>query len=194
MRFKRYVYLITGAILMANLSACSGVKFEKYCSKDPLINLCMDYIGGWQYDESRGSYNSYAQVMFFPFKKGEKSSKAVMVVTLKDSSRVGLTPLSVEAVVDDLLAKRMKFKDAKILSRSKVRLLDSEAEVIELTYLALEDLLSIKSKLIPAREKIIIFQKGNNFYFLRYKNSAAEFNKYAPAFKHIVETIKIGNS
>ena len=88
-----------------------------------------------------------------------------MVITVKDSSKVGVTPLNVEAVVNDLLAKRMQFKDAKILSRSKMKLLDSEAEVIELTCLTLENLLSIKSKLIPVKEKIIVFQKDKNFIF-----------------------------
>jgi hypothetical protein len=176
---------------MVNLFGCSGVKFEKYSSKDPLINISMDYISGWQYDETRGSYSSYAQVMFFPFKKGQKSPKTIMVVTVKDSSRMEFTPLTVEAAADDLLAKRMQFKEARVLSKSKMKLLNTEAIAIELSYLTLGNLLSVNSKLIPVKEKVIIFKKNNNFYFLRYENSAEEFDKYSSAFMHMVKTIKI---
>lgn len=191
MKLKRYPCLIAGAILMVNLFGCSGVEFEKYDSKDLLINLSMDYISGWQYDETRGSYNSYAQVMFFPFKEGKKSPRIIISATVKDSSKVGFSPLTMEAAVEDLLVKRMQFKDAKVLSKTKTKLLNTEAMVIELSYLTLENLLNINSKLIPVKEKIIIFKKGNNFYFLRYENSAEEFDKYNSAFTHIVGTIKI---
>jgi len=176
---------------MVNLFGCSGVKFEKYSSKDPLINISMDYIKGWQYSETRGSYGSYAQVMFFQFKKGEKGSRVIMEVTVKDSSKIQLAPLTLQKVVDDLLAKRMMFKDAKVLSKSNMSLLNTDAIMIELSYLTLENLLSVNSKLIPVKEKVIIFKKNNNFYFLRYENSAEEFDKYSSAFMHMVKTIKI---
>ncbi len=176
--------------MMVNLFGCSAVKFEKYSSKDPLINISLDYISGWQSDETRGAYNSYAQVMFFPFKKGQKSPKAVIDLTVKDSSKVEFAPLTIEAAADDLLAKRSQFKDAKVLSKSKIAILNTEAAVIEVSYLTLENLLKVDSGLIPVREKIIIFQKDKNFYFLRYKNSAGEFGKYNKAFGHIIKSIE----
>lgn len=191
LKLKRYFCLITGAIIMTNLFGYGDEKFEKYSSKDPLINISMDYISGWQYDETRGSYNSYAQVMFFPFKKGEKSPKVIMAVTVKDSSKVGFNPPTVEAAEVDLIAKRMKFKEAKVLSRTKQEILNTEAIVIELSYLTLENLLNVNSKLISVQEKVIIFKKENNFYFLRYECPTEEFDKYSSAFEHIVRTIRI---
>lgn len=176
---------------MVNFFGCSGVKFEKYSSKDPLINITMDYISGWQNDEVRGSYNSYAQVMFFPFKKGEKGPRTIITVTVRDISKVEFNPLTAEAAVGDLLAKRMQFKKSRVLSKSKMKLLNTEAIAIELSYLTLENLLSVNSKLIPVKEKVIIFKKNNNFYFLRYENSAEGFDKYSSAFMHMVKTIKI---
>lgn len=190
-KLKRCLGLITGAIIMVNLFGFSDEKFEKYSSKDPLINISMDYISGWQYDETRGSYNSYAQVMFFPFKRGEKSPKVIMAVTVRDSSKVEFVPPTVEAVEVDLIAKRMKFKEAKVLLRSKQEILNTEAVVIELSYLTSENLLNINSKLIPVKEKAIIFKKKNNFYFLRYECPTEEFDKYSSAFEHIVRTIRI---
>lgn len=191
MKLEKYLCLIAGVILMVNLFGCSGVKFEKYTSKDPLINITIDYISGWQCNETRGSSNSYAQAMFFPFIKGQKSPRAIMVVTVKDSSKINLTPPTVEAAAEDLLTKRMQFKDAKVLSKSKMKILDTEAMVLDLSYLTLENLLNVDSKLTPVKEKVIIFKKNNNFYFLRYENSAEEFDKYNSAFAHIVNTIKI---
>jgi len=91
----------------------------------------------------------------------------------------------------DLLAKRMQFKDSRILSKSKMKVMDSDAAVIELSYLTLENLLKANSKLVTVKEKIIILSKGNKFYFLRYENSAKEFNKYKSAFMRIAQSMKI---
>lgn len=191
LKFKRCAYLITGAVLMANFFGCSGVKFEKYTGRDPLLNISMDYISGWQYNETRGSYNSYAQVMFFPFEKGRESPRAIMAVTVKDSSKAEFTPRTIDAVIDDLLAKRMQFKDAEVLSKSKTKLLNTEAAVIELSYLAPENLLNVNSGLIPVKEKVVIFKKEKYFYFLRYQNSAEDFNQFNKAFIRILRSLKL---
>jgi len=191
--FKKNISLAIGAFIMLNIFGCSGVKFNKYISKDSQINLSMDYISGWQYNETRGSLNSYAQVMFFQFKKGQKSSRAIMELTVKDASRMQPAALSLDAAAGDLLEKRMKFKDAKLLSKSTMRLLNTDAIAMELSYLTLENLLNVKSKLISIKEKIIIFQLKNNFYFLRYENSGKEFDKYNSAFMHMVKTAALNH-
>jgi hypothetical protein len=89
---------------MVNLFGCSGEKFAKYSSKDPQINISMDYIEGWKYDESRGSYNSYTQVIFYPFKKGAKSLKALIDLTIRDGSKMGLGSLTLDAAEKDIVA------------------------------------------------------------------------------------------
>ena len=190
---KKNFCLIIGVAIMLNISGCSGVKFNKYISKDNHINISMDYIAGWQYNETRGSHDSYAQTMFYQFKKGEKNSRAIMVVTVMDSLKMQPVSPALDIVVGDLLAKRMKFKDTKVLARSMTRILNTDAVVIELSYLTLENLLNVNSKLISVKEKIIIFKLSNNFYFLRYDNSSEEFNKYSSAFMHIAKTITVNN-
>lgn len=176
---------------MMNTFGCSAIKFEKYSSKDPLINISMDYIAGWRYSETRGADTSYAQVLFFPFEEGKKSPRVLIDLTVKDISKIKLEAPTLKAAEDGLLAKRMKLKDAKILSISKNKVLDAEATVIELSYLMLENTLDVKSKLIPVKEKIIISKKNNNFYFLRYESPAQEFSKYDSAFMRIARSMKI---
>jgi hypothetical protein len=193
MKFKlnSYLCLISGVILMANLFGCSAVKFEKYSSKDPMINISLDYISGWKFNETRGSFNSYAQVMFYPFAQGKKSPKIIMEVTVRDSSKMESAASTVEAAVQDLLAKRMKFKDAKVLLKSNKKVLDTQAVAIELSYLTLENLLKIDSRMITVKEEIVIFKKDNKFYFLRLTAPQEEFDKYKSAFARMVRTIKI---
>jgi len=190
---KRNLCLTIGVIIMFNLFGCLGSKFDKYISKDNQINLSMDYPMGWKYSETRGSYGSYAQVMFSPFKKGQKSSRAIIDVTVRNSSKVqGVSP-TLDMLLGDLLVKRMQFKDAKVLSKTTLRLLNTNAIVVELSYSTLENLLNVNSKLISVREKVIIFKLGNNFYFLRYENSNEEFDKYNLAFMHMIGTITLNN-
>ena len=173
---------------MMNFLGCSGVKFDKYCSKDPMINVCMDYIAGWRYDATRGAYNSYTQVLFFP---GHRKSRALIDLTVYEDSKINISPLTLDAVVHDLLAKRMRFKDARMISRAKMQILNSDAVTVELSYLLPEDRLSVHSKKILVKEKIIILEKDKKFYFLRYENSAREFNKYKSAFMRIAQSMKI---
>ncbi len=190
---KKNLCLTIGVIIMFNLFGCLGYKFDKYISKDSQINLSMDYPMGWKYSETRGSYGSYAQVMFSPFRKGEKSSRAIIDVTIRNSSKMQGASPTLDMLVGDLLVKRMQFKDAKVLSKSTLRLLNTNAIVIELSYSTLENLLNVNSKLISVREKVIILKLGNNFYFLSYKNSNKEFDKYNSVFMHMIGTITLNN-
>ena len=195
MRSKLNIILMIGVISMFSFCGCSdGFKYEKYSSKDPELNITMDYISDWHYSEQRGSYGSYVQVQFYEPIGPDKNLAASMIVTIKRSSKVKFKPLTVEAAVDDLLTKRLKFKDSKIISKSKVKLLKTEAWDIELAYKTLDKLYSVDAKLIPAKERIIIFKKDDKFYFLRYENTDEEFNKFNNAFNRVVKTLKFKNS
>jgi hypothetical protein len=188
-----FTYLIIGVISMLSGQGCSsGLKYEHYSSKDPAINITMDYISGWLYSEHRGSYDSYAQVTFYePPDRKEKVYKAGIIITVKDSAKVEVKPPTVEAYAEDLLAKRMKFKDAKVLSRSKVKLLETDGLDIELSYKTLDKLYNVDAKLIPVKERVIILKKDDKFYILRYQNTEEDFDRFSKAFSHIIKTLKL---
>lgn len=185
LRTRFFIYLIAGAI-MANFYGCSGLKFEKYSSKAPELNIELEYISGWQHAEDRGSYNSYVQAMFYPVEKTKAYQPLMTVLKIipKDNS-AGL-----ENPVNDLIAKRLKYKDAQVLSRSKTKLLGVEAVVAEFSYRALENLLKANSALILFKEKDVIFKKDGNLYLLTYKNAAENYVEFSPGFDHLVKTLK----
>jgi len=123
MRFMLNLILLTGGIYMFSCCGCSdGSKYEKYSSKDQELNINMDYISGWRYSEHRGSYNSYAQVQFYEPTGPDKDLAASIIVTVKKISKVKISPPTVETMIEDMQTKRLKFKDAKILSKTKMRL------------------------------------------------------------------------
>ena len=93
-----YAFLLTGVISMVGGYGCSeGVKYETYVSKDPKLNVTMPYIKGWSFRESRGSYDSYAQVVFYQPQDNDKSRKAGIILTVKESAKVAFSPLTIEA-------------------------------------------------------------------------------------------------
>ena len=186
---KYYLFLLIGAICMINIACGNTFKYAKYLSKDQELNIAMDYISDWQYREYRGDYGTYTSVLFFEDKKGD-ILKAQIAVTVKNRAKISITPLTVEALGEDIIAKRMEFADAKLLSKSKFRLLGVKALSIELSYRTLDKIYSTDAKLIPARERIIILIKNDKFYMLTYKNSASEFDKFSKAFNHIIKTLK----
>jgi hypothetical protein len=175
--------------MISRYGGFTSVKYEEYSSKDPALNITMDYISGWRYSEHRGSYNSYAQVQFYgPIKKDFAPS---IVATVQRRSKVKVKPLTIEAIADDLIAKRMKLKDTKVLSRSKMKLLGSPAINIALTYKKPDKLRSMDAKFIPFKEGVVIFQKQGKFYTLRYMNPQEEFKKFSRAFYHCVKSLRM---
>jgi hypothetical protein len=187
---KIYAYTIIGAIAMFNLFGCSSnVKYEKYSSKDPEINIAMDYISGWLYSEHRGSYNSYAQVLFYEKGDEKKIFKAGISVNVKDMSKLETRPATIEAVADDLKSKRMKFKDFILVSNGNLKVSGENAIVMDFSYNTLDKLYDVTAKLIPVKEKIAIFKKGNKFYTVRYENTAEDFKRFEKAFSRILNSI-----
>ena len=187
---KTCVYIIIGAIAMFNLFGCSSnVKYEKYSSKDPEINIAMDYISGWLYSEHRGSYNSYAQVLFY--EKGDKRKvfKAGISINVKDESKVETKPATVETIADDLKSKRMKFKDSTLVSKGNSNISGEKTIVMDFSYKTLDKLYDVTAKLIPVKEKVVIFKKGSKFYTIRYENTAEDFKRFEKAFSRMLNSI-----
>jgi hypothetical protein len=187
---KVYAYIMIGVIAMFNLSGCSSnVKYEKYSSKDSEINIVMDYISGWLYSEHRGSYNSYAQVLFYEKGDEKKLFKAGISVNVRDISKLEVRPATIEALADDLKSRRMKFKDSMMVSNGNLKVSGVNAIAMDFSYKTLDKLYDVTAKLIPVKEKIVIFRKGNKFYTVRYENTAEDFKGFEKAFRRMINSI-----
>ncbi|MFH0876668.1 MAG: hypothetical protein V1863_00405 [Candidatus Omnitrophota bacterium] len=171
-----------------------NIKYEKYSSKDPQIDLTMDYISGWLYSESRGSYESYAQVIFFEQDKKNKAYKAGIVVTVVDGSELKINPPTLEAVADDLLSRRQEFKDEKLVSKTKSKVLGEEGIGLLLSYKVFDVRHPLERRELSLKEKVVIFKKNARFYTVRYTNTDEEFNKFQRAFDHIVQSLRLKSS
>jgi hypothetical protein len=192
MRNKIQIFLLIGVIYMFNSYGCAeSFKYEQYTSQDSEINVSVDYISGWIYREQRGANDSFAQVVFCVPKKDDVISKAGIIITVEKSSKVRFQPLTIDAMVEDLIARRLKFKDSTVLSKSKTKIIGIDAREIILTYKTLEDMLLVTSKLVPMQERIFIFFKDDKFYTLRYENIETDFDKYDKAFTHIIHSLKL---
>lgn len=190
---EMFFLLFAGAAYMFSLFGCAGnFKYDTYSSKDPEINAVMDYISGWSYSESRGANDSFAQVVFYEPTKANDINRAGIVLTIEKESSASFSPLTVEAKADDLLSKRLKLKDAMVLSKTKESFLNNlDALEIELSYKMLDKLYAVDAKSVPFKEKIIIFKRSGRFYTLRYQSSEAVYDKFIKAFKHSAKSLKL---
>lgn len=166
-----------------------GISYEHYSSKDPLLSLEMDYIAGWLYSESRGSFEEYAQVIFFEPQRQDKSYKAGIVVTIQNSSKTGFSTL--EAFVKDLTTRRQQLKDCAVVSNSQGKMLGEEAAIIGFAYKIPEKLHVLNAQSIPVKEKVVVFKKNDKFYTVRYTNTETEFNRFGEAFTHILDSLRL---
>lgn len=193
MAVKVSVFLLLGVGYMVTCNGCSGTeKYKKYSSADPELNMTMDYISGWQFSETRGSNDSYANVFFGePRKKGEeKTRRAFISVTSVESSKIGIAPPTIDAVADDLSGKSLKFKDGKVLKRAKIKIPAGEAIELKFSFEALDKIYSVDSKLIPVNEKVVVLKNADRFYTVRYENKEESFDRFDKDFNHIVKSIR----
>jgi hypothetical protein len=185
------IFLLLGVMCMINTYGCAeSFKYERYSGKDPEINLTLDYISGWLHSEQMGSKNSFCQVVFYEPQGKDQVSMAGMVVTVEKSQNLEINPLTLDARTEDILNRRLKFKDAQISSKDKKDILGLPAWDIKLSYKTLDKLYSLNAKLLPVMERIIIFKRKDKFYTLRYENKVEEFDKFNKAFDHLVTSLK----
>jgi hypothetical protein len=184
-------FLLLGVICMINTYGCAeDFKYERYSGKNPELNFTLDYISGWLYSEQVGSKDSFSQAVFYePAGKGQ-ASRVGMVVTVEKSQNLEINPLTIDARAEDILTRRLKFKDARVLAKDKKKILGFPAWDIKLSYKTPDKLYSIDAKLLPVKERMIIFKRQDRFYTLRYENKAEEFDKLSRAFDHLVNSLK----
>ena len=185
------LFLLSGIICLINLYGCSDkLKYEKYSSKSINLNLSLDYIAGWLYSEQIGANDNFPQVVFYKPSKKDAISLAGIIVTVDKSTKIQLPAQTIEAVAVDLLSKRQRFKDAKILLKLKRKFLGLPAWDIKLSYKTLDKTYSAEAKLIAVIERIIIFKREDKFYTLRYENRAEEFDQFSGAFSRIINSLR----
>jgi len=191
MEFRRqgvlFIVLI-GAIAMLNLGCgYEGLKYARYSSKDPELNISVDYLADWNFREHRGL--NYASVLFFE-RSQDKKLKAIIDITVKKSASVKPEMSTAALMADKFIAQKLKFKDAKLVARQRMSLGYAQAENILLSYKAPDKLHSLDTKFITVNERLIIFKRGDNFYILRYENTKKDFDKFDKAFMHCVSTLQ----
>ena len=163
--------------------------YERFISKDAELNIEMDYLSGWRYSETRGAFDSYVEVKFIGPQRESGIFSAIMTVLAKRSSKVESKPANIDTMADEWEKGRLKFKSSKVISRSKTKIHNQEGIDLELSYMTLDKFDQLDAKLIPVKERIVIFKKDNKFYVARYLNIAEEFDKFDKAFYHCVKSI-----
>lgn len=177
---------------MMNSYGCSpAFKYEIYSSSNPKLPVELEYIKGWLHIEDSGSRGSYEQVIFNrPLGKEKVLMTPSMVITAKNSSKAGINPATIEAYADELVIKRMNFKDMKVISRKQINLAGKMAIDLALSYGKPVNLLSTTPGRANVKERVVILKQGDKFYILQYESVANEFNKFSGAFSHMIKTLK----
>jgi len=184
------IMILAGGIVMTNHEGvCDNANYKQYSSEDAELNLTMDYPIAWQYSEHRGSYGIYAQVQFFG--ELENNIAPSFIAKVERSSKVKFQPLTAEGLADDLVKKRMLFEDSNVESRGETQLLGLPAIDLTLTYRQPVQLHSVAFDLIRFKERVIIVQKDDKFYTLRYVNPESSYDAFEQDFLHCIGTLRI---
>ncbi len=174
---------------MMNTYGCAeNFKYEQYSGKNPELDFTLDYISGWTASEQSGSKSNFSQVVFYP-PRGQ-APNTVMSVTVENAEEVGIKPASIDARAQDILNRRLKFEESRVIKNDKVTFKSLPASEILLSYKSPGTLWSLEQKLINVTEKIIVFKRNEKFYTLRYESKSEDFDKSSKAFEHLADSLK----
>lgn len=190
---KMILSLGMGVLFLNGISGCSpGTQYAQYTSRDPFLNVKIEYIQGWRYSEQRGANNSYAQVLFYEREQKGKLRRALMALTARPVSGYDIEPVSALSVLYDILNKRSRFKDFTVLSKGiRSTLMGAESCAAEITYKNLDKLHSAAAKQIAVQERIVVVKKGDTVFVIRYENAVQDFSSFEKAFGHILKTVQV---
>lgn len=190
-RHRGMIFLWMGAIIAVFIfSGCSRVEYDQYSSRDKKLSVMMDYPKGWSFDEEHGARGAYVQVVFLEPAQLKKPLRAMMVVTIKDESKIRLRAPNVGQFGNDLLKRRLILKDGKKISSFHLKFLGFEAGVINFSYSLPAHPDRMGSKYVSIQERAVFFKRGHRFYTLRYVNEKKDFGRYEKVFMRCINTLK----
>ena len=175
--------------MLSDYGCAREIKYAHYVSKAPELGIQMDYPAGWICLERQDAKAGYVNVFFSEPGKGPHL-KATMMVTAKKISTLKPEMATLESFTRGFTSARLKSKDAKVLSQSPIRIIGLPAFETRISYQAPDEIYAVKANFLPIKEHIIVFQRKDTFYIVRYRNKEEEFNNLDGVFTHCIKTIK----
>jgi hypothetical protein len=183
--------IIMGATIMYISCGCSNNRqYARYESKSPEFDIIFEYIAGWDRSEQKGSRGSFIQAALYEPAAGQKKIRANMVITIEPAAKVQIDPGTIEAYIQDIISRRMHFKDAKPVSKKTARCAGQPAIELVLEYQVLDNPESLNAVYVPVKERVVVFKKNDAFYTIRYAHDTNKFNTFAKAFEHMLASIQ----
>lgn len=189
-----FIVVAIGVIAMLNFIGCGKGEFEfvKYSSRTPSINITMDYLKGWTWLEHTYKEKNYSAVIFIQLADNKQGVfRGNMEADVFDATKLEVKPQTLEAFTEDIIAKRLKYSESKLLKKSRLKLLGTQAIDIEISFKILEKLHAAGAKRIPVKTRMVIFQKADRIYLLKLMVREEDYDRYNRAFDHIIKSLRI---
>ncbi|MFH1622266.1 MAG: hypothetical protein ABIA97_04000 [Candidatus Omnitrophota bacterium] len=187
------VIIVIGVAIMSIFYNANKVEFVKHSPKDPLMDLTFEYPQGWGIFERRGAYGVFIQAQILEDLKAAGKDKATACsidITIYPKSKAEFSPLSAQGLAEDIKKKRLSLKGSKLVSSSDIMVAGLRATDDKLAYSIFKVPLQANAKPIHIIERIICFQKGDNFYTVRMEEGTETFKDYDKIFNRVLEAIQ----
>jgi hypothetical protein len=186
---KIWAWIMIGAAGMLNNCGCSGnFQYALYSGKAAGLQISLEYISGWKFQENRGARGSYSQVMFIENRTGEEM-KAFMSASATPLAGTDAPAFTLQSAADDLVKKRSRLKGFSVISRSAGMLAGSETQELVLVYQGLNKLYRTDAVWVPVKERVVLCRKGDTVYSFTYQNAERRFDAFNTAFSHVLATV-----
>jgi len=190
------IIILIGVVAMAIFYNSNKIEYMGYSPKDALIDLTFEQPQGWAVFERRGAYGVFIQAQILEdLKAKDKAEKMAcnIVITIYPKSKAQFAPLNTQGLAEDIRKKRLSLKGSKLLSSSEIMVAGIKATDDELAYEIYKVPLQANAKPIPIIERIVCFQKGDNFYTIRIEEETKTFQAYNKIFNRILKSIQFRN-
>lgn len=174
---------------MLNNCGCAGnFQYAFYSGKSTGMQISLEYISGWKFQESRGARGSSVQVMFIENRPGEEM-KAFISASAAPLSGTAAQAFTLQSAADDLVKRRSRLKGFSVISRSAGMLAGSETRELVMAYQGLNKLYRTDAVWVPVKERVVLCRKGDTVYFFTYQNAECRFDAFNTAFSHVLATV-----
>jgi hypothetical protein len=160
--------------------------YARFASTNPKFDFTFLYPRDWQVREIEEP--SYGEVFILgPRNRDDTYS---LDITVRVTSIAPDSDASLGDLVADFLTRSGQLSKFRVLSRTDGSLLAHDASDVELTYVTLLPINSVRAKETAIIERRIFLKRGNRLYELIYSAVEDDFYRYFDAFKDAVCTFE----
>ena len=160
----------------------AGDDYAKHFTTKFSNNFVVDYPKTWKVSEIKDNVAGLSNVIFTQINHTGILQGYISISESKSGSS------SLEAFAKDILARRVKLKDMKVISNKAVTCAGIKGKDIILSYIG-RDRLEGPANVVTIIQRLIVLEKGDSFFTFKYESPKNSYDSKSGDFDHMLQSV-----